>query len=615
MNSMALNVKSDGNWAWRIEGADKSSNSLNSHIETHAGRLRAKYLSFIADLSEFDFNGKSLAEHFQLRNDYNIWWMSLLAEKSVYKSPSIADCIKLLALEEVLSANKPSKLELYTTDSRIKKSIEILCSGLDIEFSFHRTTTKVSLKKLFNLRVLYLNLPHPVRAILFFFKHLLLLFKTKRSPKPVWYEGANSILFFSYFIHLDKKKADAGVFYSRQWEILPQILNKLGIECNWLHHFLKSDVTHNITEGSELIDSFNKNSSVNGMHSFINNYSGFYSSIRIIKIFFSFLIKSPGCSVLNKAFKAKNSAVSFWPLLKEDWKTSFYGTTAIENLVWIFQLDQALREMPMQKLGFYLQENQGWERGMIAAWKKYGHGTIIGVPHSTIRFWDLRYYDDEKIVLKPNKWSQLQPDFVALNGPYSFKAFKKAGYPLDSIVCLEALRYLNYGTVNTAGGSRQIKGLKNVIILGDIMVESTKALLSQLQNISPNWASLSIKLHPGGLIDTRNYPALKLVEEKEALGSILPNYDTAIVVGSTTAALDAYLGGLKVILFLMEGELNMSPLMGFKDVSFVKSATDLEDALNSTQAANEDDSERKEYFWSDSHLPRWRELLNHYYKN
>ena len=389
----------------------------------------------------------------------------------------------------------------------------------------------------------------------------------------------------------------------------------LGIKCNWLHHFLKSDVALNITEGAQLIDSFNKNSSINGIHSFINNYSGFYSSIKIIKTFFSFLIKSPGRSELNKAFKSKNSAISFWPLLKDDWKKSFCGTTAIENMIWIFQLDQAFREMPKQKLGFYLQENQGWERGMTTAWKKYGHGTIIGVPHSTIRFWDLRYYDEEKIVLKPNSWSQPQPDFVALNGPYSLKAFEKSGYPADSIVCLEALRYLNHGTVNKIAGSRQTKGQKNVIILGDIMVESTKALLTRLQNISRNLASLSIKLHPGGWIDIRNYPELKLVEETGALSSILSSYDTAIVVGSTTAALDAYLSGLKVILFLMEGELNMSPLMGFEDVSFVKSAIELEDALISTYAANEYDSGIKEYFWSDCHLPRWRELLNHYYKN
>ncbi len=615
MNSITLNVTSDGMWSWCKTNSDNSSNSLDAYIETHSERIRVKYLSFIADLSEFEIEGKSLAEYFQLHDDYNIWWMSLLAEKSVYKSPAIADCIKLLALEEVLSAEKPSKLALYTNDSRIKKSIEVLCSGLDIEFSFRRTTTELSLKKLFNLRNIYLSIPHPIRAIFFLIKHLYSFFKTKRRPKPVWYEGANSIFFFSYFIHLDKIKADAGVFYSRQWEILPQTLNNLGIKCNWLHHFLKSDVALNITEGAQLIDSFNKNSSVNGIHSFINNYSGFYSSIKIIKIFFSFLIKSPDSSELNKAFKPKNSAISFWPLLKDDWKKSFCGTTAIENMIWIFQLDQALREMPKQKLGLYLQENQGWERCMIAAWKKYGHGTIIGVPHSTIRFWDLRYYDDEKIVLNPNNWSQPQPDFVALNGPYSLKAFEKAGYPADSMVCLEALRYLNYGIVNTIVGSRQIKGQKNVIILGDILIESTKALLTRLENISPNWASLSIKLHPGGLIDIRNYPTLKLVEEKGALSSILSSYDTSIVVGSTTAALDAYLSGLNVILFLMEGELNMSPLMGFEDVSFVKSVTDLENALNSTHAADEYDSGIKEYFWSDSHLPRWRELLNHYYKN
>ena len=79
MNSIALNVTSDGIWSWCKINSDNSSNSLDAYIEIHSERLRIKYLSFIADLSEFEIEGKSLAEHFQLQDGYNIWWMSLLA--------------------------------------------------------------------------------------------------------------------------------------------------------------------------------------------------------------------------------------------------------------------------------------------------------------------------------------------------------------------------------------------------------------------------------------------------------------------------------------------------------------------------------------------------------
>jgi len=612
MTSIALNVTSDGIWAWRMIEAGNSSHSLDAYIEIHAERLRLKYISFIADLSEFEIEGKSLANQFQLANGYNIWWMSLLAEKSVYKSPAISDCIKLLALEEVLIESNPASLTLYTNDSRIKESVKILCNRLNIEILSHRSKAKFSLKRMLNPRIIFLSLPHPFRATLFFLNHLVSLINKQNLLNQFWFNGANSIFFFSYFIHLDQKQCSSGIFYSRQWETLPQVLSQYGIRCNWLHHFLKSDVAGDIFEGSKIVNTFNEDALTNGVHSFINSYSSFLSSWKVICTFFSILLNSPSKSILQTAFNVRNTAVSLWPILKEDWHSSFYGTTVIQNLLWIFQMDRALKKMPKQKLGFYLQENQGWERALITAWKNNGHGTIIGVQHSSIRFWDLRCYDEQRIVLGSSKWSQPQPDFTAVNGPYPLELYLKVGYEKDSMVCLEALRYLNYISLNAAESVNTEH--RNIIILGDILLESTKALLNRLENVPKSWSSLTIKSHPGALIDIKDYPALHLSEERDALSAILPNFNIAIVVGSTTAALDSYLAGLKVIVFLMEGELNMSPLRGFDGVSFVRTEADLEKALDISRESKLNGG-KVDYFWTDKDLPRWRKLLDFYYKN
>ena len=57
-------------------------------------------------------------------------------------------------------------------------------------------------------------------------------------------------------------------------------------------------------------------------------------------------------------------------------------------------------------------ENQNWERIFLFFWRKNGHGKNIGVKHTTIRYWDLRYFDISK-----NKFFNLpQPDLVAVNG-------------------------------------------------------------------------------------------------------------------------------------------------------------------------------------------------------
>ena len=47
-------------------------------------------------------------------------------------------------------------------------------------------------------------------------------------------------LFLSYFIHLDQKAGESGAFYSKQWEKLPEHLQTMGFQLNWVHLFLTS---------------------------------------------------------------------------------------------------------------------------------------------------------------------------------------------------------------------------------------------------------------------------------------------------------------------------------------------------------------------------------------
>ena len=59
-----------------------------------------------------------------------------------------------------------------------------------------------------------------------------------------------------------------------------------------------------------------------------------------------------------------------------------------------------MASLPRQRLGLYLCENQGWERIFIRAWRKHGHGKLIGVAHSTIGYWDMRYFDQQDKLIK-----------------------------------------------------------------------------------------------------------------------------------------------------------------------------------------------------------------------
>ena len=87
--------------------------SIPKYLDDNAEKFRKKYIEFIHDLGTKNILNKNLAQHLKINNNYNLWWMSLLIEKSHYKSPRIKDCLKLFALEEILIKNKPSEITLY----------------------------------------------------------------------------------------------------------------------------------------------------------------------------------------------------------------------------------------------------------------------------------------------------------------------------------------------------------------------------------------------------------------------------------------------------------------------------------------------------------------------
>ena len=153
----------------------------------------------------------------------------------------------------------------------------------------------------------------------------------------------------------------------------------------------------------------------------------------------------------------------------------------------------------------------------------------------------------------------------------------------------------------------------NVIVLGDMMPTSMHHILGLLEETSkllPDGYRFTFKPHPGYSVRLTDYPGLKAEETRKALGEILGAYDVAIAANSTSAAVDAYLAGLPVIIGLDGNDLNLSPLRGRLGVRFVSTCDELADALQTSGCGvGSTDSGRTEFFFLDTDLPRWKRLL------
>ena len=86
---------------WQSYSNGEKITSIPRYLEQHSERLRAKYITFIYDLSQSNIAGKRILDHMDKGDGFSFWWMTLIAEKCNWDtSPYIVDAIRLYALED-----------------------------------------------------------------------------------------------------------------------------------------------------------------------------------------------------------------------------------------------------------------------------------------------------------------------------------------------------------------------------------------------------------------------------------------------------------------------------------------------------------------------------------
>ena len=575
----------------------------------HAERLRAKYLAWIHDMGESQINGRRLLDHLSFKDGLSYWWMTLFVEKSLYKSP-ISDVIRLFALEEIIREQKPSKLHLYSANRALHMETFGLCRKMGVVYEWTKLTAD---SLLLSFRHIYYALPQPVRALLSLARYLYRRWRLKRVAKSGWFKGDNTLFLCSYFIHLDRASCANGEFYSYQWEVLPKLLHDMGYRLNWMQHYLESSVVPNTKVAIDWVQRFNLYCQEEGFHSFLDAYLSLRVVWCILKrwLWLNWITLRLGS--LQEVFRPQGFHVSLWPLMRRDWQASMRGPVAISNLLFIELFDQALGKLPKQKKGFYLCENQSWERAFVHSWRKHGHGQLVAVPHSTVRFWDLRHFNDPRTVRSSGANALPQPDLTTLNGRVAVDAYLSVDYPKDKIVESEALRYCYLKKLAEASFMRECDGIVKILVLGDYISGSMKKMMELLDSsaslLSGSY-SYTVKPHPGFVIRAENYPRLKLKIVTDPLAKIMSDFDIAYTSNITSAAVDAYLFGLPVVVMLDDAELNSSPLRSHPGVRFVSTPEELSESLHAGSQDVIRLPDHNEFFFLDLELPRWRALLN-----
>ena len=589
--------------------------SIPRMVEENANYLKAKYLELIYEFGEVEVDGKSIIEHLKIRKNFSYWWMTLLVEKCNYsKSPQIDNIIKLIALEQWLQENKYQKIRLITANNELAAAVFLLTKKLSICFEWEKDQNNKINSNSTLLKKAFRTLPNIIKAPIWLLHYLLSNWALKGVGLKEWKKTTATTTFVSYFFNLIPESAKQGQYQSHYWTTLVDLLSSNQYHTNWLHIYVKDDLLPTARKARDLIKRFNRVNKGNQVHVTL-------SSFLTLRLVFSTLQDWYKILKLNKLVckQLKVKSDYLWPLFKKDCQDSMSGIPAINSLLYFNLFERAMYEMPVQKKGCYLQENQSWEFGFITAWQSAGHSqNLIGFPHSTVRYWDLRYFFDPRNYSRKGQINLPLPSFVGVSGSVIKNMYVDSGYPQDMLIELEALRYLHLcnNTIHKVKECNEPSKGKVVLVTGEYSKLNTDKLLNTLSSalVDINQStSYIVKPHPACPVNMENFTELHGKLSIKPISELLEICDIVYSSAVTSAAADAYCAGLPVVVLLDGALLNMSPLRGCKGVYFVSNFKDLASVINSVEATNL--KERKSYFYLDLKLPKWRKWLYDDIKN
>jgi surface carbohydrate biosynthesis protein (TIGR04326 family) len=481
-------------WKGGVVNESETCISLSKIIESDSENLRAEYLSLVYTIGETVLKSKTITEHLKIRDNLSYWWLTLIAEKSVYKTNgNIEDSIRLLCLMKWISNKSFDEIELVTSNQNLIKSFELWSRNIGLKFK--PRVVNVINKYGQIVKWVVANTPCSVKAIVLFIHHLSDRWELKGVGLERWGKSTSRKTFVSYSANCIESDVRKGIFSSRYWTKIPQLLKESECESNWLHIFEPDSVIDSPKSFKELINVFNFSESACQNHVALETFLSWSVVKKTLVDWVQVIIKSRVLEINTKNFKGNDFC--FWPLFMDVWRETIYGWSALEVLLRLNLFEVALKGLQRQNICVYLQENQSWEMCLLTVWERLGHGQTIGVPHSTVRFWDLRYFYDPRCYGVKNQLSLPQPNKIACNGKMVFQSLAEAGYPVKMLIEVEALRYLYLSTAQPL--NENPNRISCLLVVTDYVLEKTQRqiamLVSALKSLEESF-EIIIKPHP-----------------------------------------------------------------------------------------------------------------------
>ncbi|MDR3358879.1 MAG: hypothetical protein LBN96_08540 [Desulfovibrio sp.] len=601
--------------AWDVPGGVIS---LPARLQDELKAVRAEHAAWAYDFGRRRVSGREVQDWLRCGENLSMWWCSLLYERHPKMTPGLYEIYLLRVLERLLDARGLRRVCLCGGDERLARGVAALCAASGRSFRRHgppeasmRNKGGKTGPEGFAGR-LYRACPAPLRALARFV-HWLATVKRKLpfSPFPPPSDSRHCAI-VTYFPNIDMRAARNGRFRSRYFGNLHDLLagNGLAGRLHWL--FIRFPAPEaSLDECIRLRDEFRRTARDGASFHYLEEFI----SIRDMAAALWRFARLGAASLrlerqAREAFRFAGSRFNFWDRLSPCWAESFRGWRCLERCLQQRAFQRWARLAAPRRWTLFPLENCPWERMLTHAVHTAGQGRVFGVQHSVIRPADFRYFDDPRAFSAPD-CAVFQPDAVRGNGRSALEQWLEAGVPAERLGKVEALRYLYLAEVKKPVFAGRPKRL---LVCTSFFADETGAHLALLAE------TVKAGLLPGFEVTLKPHPCLparrylrdmlgaRAAEIREAGGAVADHLLPGTLVwasNSTTAALDAAIVGLPVMVMPPAGDFDLCPLQGVPGLLRTGSLEDVASALAQARPL----ALSPDYLELNPALPLWRELL------
>ena len=578
--------------------------------------LIKEYVAMIYSCGFFGNKSVNIHKRLMIRPNFSFWWMTLLSEKSPIRSKSIYKILQFRVIERLFYEKKCTHIALYSDD---KKLHHLLLEWSKISgFNYERKKKRSKQIKNIDIHDLYDKLPYFIRASILLFRFILskrhFIGRSKKMQIDV-FEDSNLPKRFivSPFPNINEKKALTGVFQSNYWGEVQRYLDS-DINVNFLLMFTPSIDCKNAKEAIKKRDILQKKSHGRHNYYFLEEWISYSTLFKIVIDYLFLYRKSFNQSSIKQNSYIGKSKISYWKQIKPEWLSSTRGVVAIDGCIKLRLFEECLKSFNNPLDGFYLVENQPWERALNYSWKSLFKTPLLGVQNTPFRPFDLRFYEDERIYKYQHKSSLPIPDLLLTNGKYSEISILEFGYPKKSITYVEAYKY-SYLTdlqKNISRDNSKDRDKVLLVIVDGLAIFARKQIkmLGEALHTKEKYKLHKIIIKPHPFCDVSSFlkkylSGINFELTNDSLESLWCKADIVYVSNMTSSGIESLVMGLPTIIYLDHNVINLSPALDCKGAMFASSSQDFINYLEFPIIPEP----RMDYLYLDKRLTRWKKLL------